>query len=103
MRTLQASWTCETFSGVTEYGQELIDNDKAAKMIQEEIDWGVLSAILISSGWTAVDAVITTRSNDPDIVDKWFAENIKGSHRSYNGHWLFENAGDAAWFILRWK
>lgn len=101
MRTLQANWTCETFSGDIEYDQELID--KAAKMIQEEIDWGVLSAILISSGWTAVDAVITTRSNDPDIVDKWFAENIKGSHRSYNGHWFFENAGDAAWFILRWK
>lgn len=101
MRTLQARWTCETFSGDIEYDQELIDS--MSKLIQEDIDWGILSTILISSGWTAVDAVITTRSNDPDIVDKWFAENIKGSHRYNNGHWLFENAGDAAWFILRWK
>ena len=101
MRTLQARWTCETFSGDIEYDQELIDS--MSKLIQEDIDWGILSTILISSGWTAVDAVITTRSNDPDIVDKWFAENIKGSHRYNNGHWLFENAADAAWFILRWK
>lgn len=101
MRTLQAIWTCETFSGDIEYDQELIDS--MSKLIQEDIDWGILSTILISSGWTAVDAVITTRSNDPEIIDKWFAENIKGSHRYNNGHWLFENAADAAWFILRWK
>ncbi len=101
MRTLSANWTCQTSSGDIEYDQELIDS--MSKLIQEDIDWGILSAILISSGWTAVDAVLTTRSNDPGIVDKWFAENIKGSHRSYNGHWFFEKADDAAWFILRWK
>lgn len=77
--------------------------DILSKEIAAEIDWEILSSMLLLQGWTAVTAKVNTKTdNDAEIVERWFAKNIKGKSRGHNEYWLFENEDDAVLFALRW-
>ena len=74
--------------------------DKLAKEISDQIDWNVLSEILISNGWTRV--IREPIFNWNEDVTGWL-DLIKIGHvRSMGNEWLFEKEQDAIMFSLRW-
>lgn len=79
--------------------QEIID--KAAKNLADEIDWGILADIYLSSGWTEVVVSNYTQKYRQGMAD-WIYENIKGHKTGYRERWLFKDAKDATFFSLRW-
>jgi len=76
---------------------------KAAKEIAHDIDWGILSCILLGSGWTEVKLQTTTPSGYVHEIMEWLGKNRTGHVRSRGNHYMFENAKDATLFILKWS
>lgn len=78
--------------------QELAD--KLAKEISDQIDWNILSEILISNGWTRVIREPVFNWNED--VTSWLDTVRIGHVRSMGNEWLFEKEQDAIMFSLRW-
>ena len=74
-------------------------NEKFANIFQEEIDWEVLSTLLVEHGWTKVDISLDAMY----IAEKWVEENIQCKYKVRGTTWLFESEKDATMFILRWS
>lgn len=75
--------------------------DSAAKRLAEEIDFGIITDLLISSGWTKV--VLTPMTHETsDEIDQWIIANCKGRHHTMGLVWVFEKPVEANWFKLRW-
>jgi hypothetical protein len=75
---------------------------KAGKELADEIDWGILSVLLIESGWTKViRKPFAGREEAVDISD-WIENSRIGHVRSLGTVWLFEKEQDAIMFSLRW-
>ena len=74
--------------------------DKLAKEISDQIDWNVLSEILISNGWTRV--IREPIFNWNEDVTGWLDTVRIGHVRSMGNEWLFEKEQDAIMFSLRW-
>jgi len=72
---------------------------EVAKIMQEEIDWEILSNRLVEYGWTKVGI----SAAGMHTVEKWVEENIQGKYKFRGTTWLFESEKDAAFFILRWS
>jgi hypothetical protein len=79
--------------------QDIID--RAGKRMSDEIDFGVLTGMLCSLGWTRVVLKPMTSEQGRDI-DEWVANNIKGPFETMGLVWVFEQPKDAVWFTLRW-
>ncbi len=75
--------------------------DAIAKDIAREIDEGIMSTMLVQTGWTAVkfDYKDNYHAND---VGFWLLENCKGKWKRLGSDLLFEDIKEAEWFILRW-
>lgn len=71
------------------------------KEIAKEIDFEIISSILIEQGWTKVVLKPMTWE-DGYAIDSWVETNIKGKFETMGLVWLFERAKDANWFKLRW-
>lgn len=85
--------------------QEAVMKDMAeqlAKNIQEEIDFQILSDMLVSMGWHHMTFEPFREEKEAAELKEWFKTNCKGKVQSYGSNWLFENEKDMAWFILRW-
>jgi hypothetical protein len=97
---LQATCTVALQQGLPLLHRDL--EDELAKALQEEIDWEVMTDMLInSSNWTPV------KLKDPlpaGEFEEWKSV-LKGAHRvHYSGTiWLFELEEDAQWFALKWS
>jgi hypothetical protein len=75
---------------------------KAGKELADEIDWGILSSLLIESGWTKViRKPFASREEAVDISD-WIENSRIGHMRGSGTVWLFEKEQDAIMFSLRW-
>jgi len=79
--------------------QDIID--RAGKRMSDEIDFGVLTGMLCSLGWTRVVLKPMTSEQGRDI-DEWVTNNIKGPFETMGLVWVFEQPKDAVWFTLRW-
>ena len=90
-KELSATWDIESEEAM----------DVMAKAMAEEIDFQVLSDILVESGWTKVVIKPLTWENGLDI-DGWVAEHVKGRFETMGLVWVFEDSKDANWFTLRW-
>ncbi len=81
--------------------EDEIAQELASKM-QSDMDFHILSDMLVDLGWTKV----FVRYNPPERswvdIKQWAEDNCKGSHQEHNGIWLFESQQDANWFTLRW-
>lgn len=100
-RQLTSTWTYE--SDIKD--AELEISNEALKILQEEIDWEIISEMLVAEGWTQVTVSNTTANyayRNPKKMEDWINKNIKGKSRGRGVSWFFENAEDAAWFALRW-
>ena len=73
----------------------------AAKQLSDDIDFNVISNILVGSGWTKVVLGPMTIETS-DAIDMWVLKQCKGDHRARGLVWLFERSEDAMWFKLRW-
>jgi hypothetical protein len=85
-----------TLHGV-ELGEELAS--AMSQAIAEEIDWQILTELMIGAGWHKIE--VPTDSNS--AVALWAAENIKGHYECRFDTWIFERSEDAVWFTLRWS
>jgi hypothetical protein len=75
--------------------------DIMAEEIRKEIDEGIISNILVESGWTPVKFYF---KNGPQATDIqiWLAGTCTGDYRRLGSDYVFENKQDAEWFMLRW-
>lgn len=73
-----------------------------AKQIQEEIDFQILSDMLVSMGWHKLEFSPIQGIEDIMEINEWISKNCKGKVQSYGQNWLFEKDKDMSWFILRW-
>lgn len=81
--------------------QEEIIQELATEM-QSEIDFNILSDMLIQLGWQRV--VLPRFSSREHAVDikLWCEDNIKNPWESRGSTFVFESDADANWFTLRW-
>lgn len=81
--------------------QEQIIQELASEM-QSQIDFEILSNILVEYGWTKVELKNKFLPVSGIELHEWRVKNIKGRWIGNEGVWLFEDAKDANWFILKW-
>jgi hypothetical protein len=69
-----------------------------AREVDREVLWGMLQGI----GWTRV--MITRLTDNTHAIDirHWLALNTKKSYECNGRDFIFEDARDANWFVLRW-
>lgn len=104
-RQLTSKWTVTLEQDDNPQLGESAIND-SAKILQEEIDWGVICDLLVELGWTQVtisEKTLRLFDHKPNMVADWVKQNILGGSRGRGTTWLFERAEDASMFILRWS
>lgn len=69
--------------------------------ISKEIDFEIMSGILMETGWTKVVLKPMTDETSREI-DQWIIDTCKGKHITMGLVWIFENKQDANWFTMRW-
>lgn len=80
--------------------QEQIIND-AGNAIAKEIDFTILTDMLVQIGWRRVILSPMTWEHGYE-VDEWTAKHVKGNFETMGLVWVFEDEEDANWFALRW-
>ena len=73
-----------------------------AKEMQQEIDREVLWGMLQGIGWTRVMLPRLIDNNHAIDIRYWLKENCKNAYERSGRDFIFEDAKDANWFILRW-
>ena len=72
-----------------------------AAELSKEIDFEIMSGILMETGWTKVVLKPMTGETSQEI-DQWIVDTCKGKHITLGLVWVFENKQDANWFTMRW-
>jgi hypothetical protein len=80
--------------------EEIIN--KAGVAMAREIDREVLWGMLQDIGWTRVMITRLTDNNHAVDIKHWLALNTKKSYEWHGRDFIFEDARDANWFVLRW-
>jgi hypothetical protein len=80
--------------------EEIIN--KAGVAMAREIDREVLWSMLADMGWHRVMLPTLTDNNRAVDITHWLALNCKNSFERSGRDFLFEDAKDASWFVLRW-
>ena len=78
---------------------EIISN--IAKQMQQDIDDGIISTMLVEDGWISVQFYFKDNYHAND-VNFWLLENCSKKWRRLGSAYLFEDVKEAEWFILRW-
>lgn len=74
-----------------------------AKQIQEEIDWHIITDMLVGVGWTKIQFEPLRGVEEAYDISAWIKTNCQGKVQSRGETWIFEKAEDAEWFTLKWK
>jgi len=69
--------------------------------IAKEIDFEIMSSMVLGMGWTKVVLKPMTWENG-SLIDLWVEQNIKGKFETMGLVWVFEREQDANWFKMRW-
>jgi hypothetical protein len=80
--------------------EEIIN--KAGVAMAREIDREVLWGMLQDIGWTRVMITRLIDNNHAVDIRHWLALNTKKSYEWHGRDFIFEDARDANWFVLRW-
>ncbi len=88
---------------LTDKSGQLYDDymSEAAENLAKDIDFEIMSNILLESGWTKIVLEPMTWERSAEI-DLWTHKNIKGRTHERGLVWLFEDGKDAMMFSLRW-
>lgn len=74
-----------------------------SKEIAKEIDFEVLSSMLVNLGWHRIKLDrFQNREHSVDILE-WCALNTSYPYEHFGSTFVFENEGDAVNFSLKWK
>lgn len=73
-----------------------------AEQLCSDIDFEILSNILIGTGWRKVVLQPMTKE-ESDSVDQWIDDNVNGHYNNRGLIWIFEDSGEAMMFTLKWK
>ena len=76
--------------------------DIASAEIRKEIDWEIISNLLINSGWTKVRIQGKTSSDTEKVMSDWCKKSVVGKFMHMPHEFIFELEKDATLFILRW-
>ena len=77
--------------------------NEMAKQKAQEIDFELLTDVLIACGWTKVtldNGALTCTGLE---LHDWRERNLTGRWKAHNKVWLFENSQDAVVFTLKWR
>lgn len=85
--------------------QSIIDElvQRAAKELQEEIDFRVMADLYKQSGWTEIEFDSWHLVSLDNPVRQWLRGNSKGHYINRGKRFLFERESDAINFVLRWS
>lgn len=76
--------------------------DDLAAILKEEIDWEVLSNMLVTyEGWTSVHTPPVTKELTI-AMREWADNTCTDSYREYGPNWVFKSESDATIFAVRW-
>lgn len=76
---------------------------KATDELAKEMDFSVLSKLMIEQGWIEVKLPRLNSLEHAVDIQEWLTTNCKNKVNSFGKTFIFESAKDAEWFILRWK
>jgi hypothetical protein len=74
-----------------------------SREIAQEIDFELLTDMLIACGWHRVTLTLSfNRKRQVDILD-WCESTAQGKFKHHSNTFIFEHQGDAVNFALRWS
>ena len=74
---------------------------RASKRLADEIDFQIISDMLVASGWEKV--VLKPMSHEKsDAIDFWTSTNCNYDFKNMGLVWIFKDRSDAVNFVLRW-
>ena len=76
--------------------------EELSSQMQSEIDFEILSNILVKSGWVKVQLKPFTSNNQAVDIMGWCHETLKQRWQRRGTTFVFESAKEANWFVLRW-
>jgi hypothetical protein len=76
--------------------------EKMSKEIAQEIDFGILSDLLVYSGWVKIELDTLENNNNAIDMNEWLDMNCKHKVSRLGRKFVFESSAEAEWFILRW-
>lgn len=82
--------------------QEQILEELSGQM-HSAIDFEILADVLCRFGWHKVDLERFQNNKQAVDITTWLENNCKSSYHREGRYFLFENAGDAVNFTLRWR
>lgn len=77
-----------------------LDDDMAA-ILTEEIDWCIVTDILVESGWTEIIVPSTTPDNYIKMQE-WAKVTLHNDYQGRDNRWAFVDPSEAAMFAMRW-
>lgn len=85
--------------------QDIIEETvkRAAKELQEEMDFSILADMFKKNGWVEVEFSPYRSFTEAGEIKGWLEQNCKGHRISRSKRWLFEKESDAVNFILKWN
>ena len=84
--------------------QDIIDETvrRAAKELQEEMDFSLLADLYKESGWTEISFNPWWKDEAASVMKQWLEANCKGHRMSRGKRFLFQYESDAINFVLKW-
>lgn len=73
-----------------------------SRHIAQEIDFELLTDVLIACGWHKVVLRPMTHERS-NAIDHWVSTTVANKHKTLGLVWIFENSGDAVNFALKWS
>ena len=77
--------------------------NKMSQDLANEIDFSILSDILLENGWTPVEFIPFTYSKQAKDIANWAEQHCVGKWRHHGVNFVFERAADATAAILKWQ
>ena len=77
--------------------------NKMSQDLANEIDFSILSDILLENGWTPVEFIPFTYSKQAKDIADWAEQHCVGKWRHHGVNFVFERAADATAAILKWQ
>ena len=77
--------------------------NKMSQDLANEIDFSILSDILLENGWTPVEFIPFTYSKQAKDIADWAEQHCVGKWRHHGVKFVFERAEDATCAVLKWN
>ena len=77
--------------------------NKMSRDLANEIDFDILSDMMLAAGWTPVEFIPFTYSKQAKDIADWAEQHCMGKWRHCGVKFVFERAEDATCAVLRWQ